>query len=169
VKTTPSADINYDFLKKGIYISRIDEDITTYDIRMKDPNTGDYLTNSAIHTIEHIFKTYLRGTEFGDNIVYFGPMASRTGFYLLTRSLSDNYSIQLIKDGFQYISEFWGRIPKISHTECANCLEHNLPQAKEEAKDFLEAIKDWSKEKLKYPTAPVEEENGKDDNNEQEA
>ena len=152
-----SYQIDYDVLKKGIYISRIDDDITTYDIRMKEPNRGDYLTNSALHTIEHIFSAYVRGTEFGDNIVYFGPMGSRTGFYLITRSLTDNYSIQLIKDAFQHIAEFWGRIPNASPRECANCLEHNLPQAKEEAKEFLEVIKDWKKENLEYPKAETEE------------
>ncbi|MBQ7202949.1 MAG: S-ribosylhomocysteine lyase [Eubacterium sp.] len=151
MKIIPSADINHDILKKGVYISRIDDDITTYDIRLKEPNRGDYLTNSALHTIEHIFKYYAHGTEFGDNIIYFGPMGSRTGFCLITRSLSDNYSIQLIKDAFKYITEFWGKIPNADHTECANCLEHNLPQAKEEAKAFLEVIEDWTKDDLEYP------------------
>ena len=157
MKLTPSDNINHDILKKGIYISRIDDDITTYDIRLKEPNRGDYLTNSALHTIEHIFKAYLSKTEFGDNIVFFGAMSSRTGFYLLTRRLTDNYTIQLIKDGFQYIADFWGRIPNASHKDCANCLEHNLPQAKEEAKEFLDVIKDWTKEDLEYPTSETEE------------
>ncbi len=153
MKTIPSFEIDHEILEKGIYISRIDDDITTYDIRMKEPNSGDYLTNSALHTIEHIFATYVRNTEFGDNIIYFGPAGSRTGFYLLTRSLTDNYSIQLIKDAFQHIAEFWGRIPGASSKECGNCLEHNLPQAKEEAKKFLDVIKDWTKEDLEYPKA----------------
>lgn len=157
MKLVPSSNINHDILKKGIYISRIDDDITTYDIRLKEPNRGDYLTNSALHTIEHIFDNYARGTEFGDNIIYFGPMGSRTGFYLITRSLSDNYSIQLIKDAFEHIADFWGRIPDIGHKECANCLEHNLPQAKEEAKEFLEVIKDWTREDLEYPESETEE------------
>ena len=156
MKTIPSSQIDYNILKKGIYISRIDDDITTYDIRMKEPNRGDYLTNSALHTIEHIFTTYVKNTEFGDNIIYFGPMGSRTGFYLLTRSLTDNYSIQLIKDAFQYIADFWGRIPSASPAECGNCLEHNLPQAKEEAKKFLEVIENWTREDLEYPTAKSE-------------
>lgn len=151
MKATPSFQIDHDILKKGIYISRIDDDITTYDIRMKESNRGDYLTNSALHTIEHIFRTFVKNSEFGDNIIYFGPMGSRTGFYFLTRSLTDNYSIQLIKDGFEYVAEFWGRIPAASPKECGNCLEHNLPQAKEEAKKFLEVIKDWSREDLEYP------------------
>lgn len=158
MKIIPSANIDHNILKRGIYISRIDDDITTYDIRVKEPNREPVLTNSALHTIEHIVNTYVRGTEFGDNIIFFGPMGSRTGFYLLTRNLSDNYSIQLIKDAFQHIAEFWGSIPRAKHDECGNCLDHNLPQAKEEAKVFLDAIKDWTKEDLTYPVAEVEKE-----------
>ena len=151
MKQIPSSGIDYNVLKKGIYLSRIDDDITTYDIRMKLPNRGEYLTNSALHTIEHIFTDYVRGTEFGDSIIYFGPMGSRTGFYFITRRLSDNYSLQLIKDAFQHIADFWGKIPNASPEECGNCLEHNLPQAKEEAKKFLEIIRDWKREDLEYP------------------
>ena len=157
MKAVPSTEINFEILKKGIYISKIDGDITTYDIRMKTPNSGDYLTNSAMHTIEHIFRAYAEKAEFADSIVYFGPMGSRTGFYLITRRLTDNYSVQFIKDAFEHIAEFWGRIPKASTKECANCLEHNLPQAKEEAKEFLEVIKDWTKEDLEYPVETEEE------------
>ncbi len=157
MKTIPSFEIDHTILKRGIYISRIDDDITTYDIRMKEPNREPVMTNSAIHTIEHIFATYVRNTEFGDNIIYFGPMGCRTGFYFLTRNLSDKYSVQLIKEAFQYIADFWGRIPGTSPMECGNCTEHNLPQAKEEAKRFLEVIKDWTKENLEYPKAESKE------------
>ena len=157
MKLIPGFQIDHEILTPGIYISRIDGDITTYDIRMKAPNQGDFLTNSAIHTIEHIFATYVRNTEFGDNIVYFGPKGSRTGFDFITRRLTDNYSVQLIKDGFQYVAEFWGRIPGASIKECGNSIEHNLPTAKEEAKKFLEVIKDWTKDDLKYPTSEKEE------------
>ncbi len=157
MKLIPSFQIDHEILKRGIYISRIDDDITTYDIRMKEPNREPVLTNSALHTIEHLFATYVRNTEFGDNIIYFGPMGCRTGFYFLTRSLSDNYSIQLIKDAFQYIADFWGTIPGASPKECGNYKEHNLLQAKEEAKQFLEVIKDWTRDDLTYPTAPTEE------------
>lgn len=157
MKTVPSEGIDYNILKKGIYISRIDDDVTTYEIRMKEPNSGDYLTNSALHTIEHIFRAYISGSEFKENILYFGPMGSRTGFYILTRSLTDKYTVQFIKDGFQQVAEFWGRIPAASDKECGNCLEHNLPQAKEEAKEFLEVIKNWTKDDLEYPKAEEEE------------
>ena len=151
MKTIPSFEVDHNILKKGIYISKINDDITTYDIRMKEPNREPVMTNSAIHTIEHIFAAYVSNTEFADNIIYFGPMGSRTGFYLLTRRLTDNYSIGFIKEAFQYIADFWGRIPGASPSECGNCLEHNLPQAKEEAKLFLEVIKDWTKDDLEYP------------------
>ena len=156
LKLIPNFLIDHDILEPGVYISRIDGDITTYDIRMKAPNQGDYLTNSAIHTIEHIISTYVSNSEFGDNIVFFGPSGSRTGFYLITKRLTDNYSIQLIKDAFAFVAEFWGRIPGASNKECGNCLEHNLPQAKEESRKFLEIIKDWTKEDLKYPVSEEE-------------
>lgn len=156
MKSNPRFDIDHTVLKKGIYIARIDDDITTYDIRMKEPSRGEYLTNSALHTIEHIFNTYVQSTEFGDSILYFGPMASRTGFYLLTRRLSDNYSIQLIKDAFQHIADFWGKIPNASPAECGNCLEHNLPQAKEEAKEFSAVIQNWTRDNLTYPAKTEE-------------
>lgn len=158
MKIVPSEDINFNILKPGIYISKINDDITTYDIRMKEPNKETVMTNSAIHTTEHIIKKYLKGTEFSDNIIFFGAMASRTGFYLITRSLSDKYSIELIKSAFEYLNDFWGKIPNASLNECGNCLEHNLPQAKEEAKHFLEIIKNWTKDDLDYPTQAENEE-----------
>ena len=145
MKTIPSFQIDHNILKRGIYISRIDDDITTYDIRMREPNKEPVMTNAAMHTIEHLF------------VIYFGPMGCRTGFYFLTRSLSDNYSIKLIKEAFQFIADYWGVIPGASPKECGNCLDHNLPQAKEESKAFLEVIKDWTKEDLKYPKAEDEE------------
>lgn len=155
MKTIPSFQVDHTILEKGIYISRIDDDITTYDIRMKKPNIDQPLANSALHTIEHLFATYARNSEFGDNIIYFGPMGCRTGFYFLTRSLTDTYSIQLIKDAFQFIADFWGKIPGCSAVECGNWREHSLPQAKVEAKEFLEVIKDWTKDDLAYPTLPA--------------
>mgnify|MGYP000049695274 FL=1 len=158
MKITPSEKINFNVLKPGIYISKINDDITTYDIRMKQPNKEPVLTNSAVHTIEHIIKKYLKSTEFNDNIIFFGPMGSRTGFYLITKSLSDKYSVELIKNAFEYLNDFWGKIPNASVNECGNCLEHNLPQAKEEAKHFIEIIKDWTKDNLDYPTAEENEE-----------
>ncbi len=145
-------------LLPGVYVSRKDSVgdsvVTTFDLRMTSPNDEPVLNTAEVHTIEHLGATFLRNHPvYASKVVYFGPMGCRTGFYFLTRSLSDNYSINLIKEAFQFIADYWGVIPGASPKECGNCLDHNLPQAKEEAKAFLEIIKDWTKEDLKYPTA----------------
>ena len=142
----------------GVYVSRKDSVgdsvVTTFDLRMTSPNDEPVLNTAEVHAIEHLGATFLRNHPvYASKVVYFGPMGCRTGFYFLTRSLSDNYSINLIKEAFQFIADYWGVIPGASPKECGNCLDHNLPQAKEEAKAFLEIIKDWTKEDLKYPTA----------------
>lgn len=157
MKINNTDGIDFNILKPGIYISSINDDIITYDIRIKAPNKEPVLNNSAIHTTQHIIQYYLKNNEFYDNIIYFGPMASRTGFYLIAKNLSDKYCIELIKKSFEYLAEFWGKIPNASLNECGNCLEHNLPQAKEEAKHFLECIKEWTKDNLDYPEAEEEE------------
>ena len=156
-----SFTIDHIKLQPGIYVSRKDqigqEVVTTFDLRMTSPNEEPVMNTAEVHTIEHLGATYLRNKEeIRDKVIYFGPMGCRTGFYFLTRSLSDNYSINLIKEAFQFIADYWGVIPGASPKECGNCLDHNLPQAKEEAKAFLEIIKDWTKEDLKYPTAEDE-------------
>lgn len=157
MKTTPIAFADKNILKPGIYISSINEDITTYDIRMKEPNKEPVLTNSALHTLEHIIKDFLSKNEFADNIIFFGPMACRTGFYLITKNLSDKYSVELIKSAFKYAEEFWGRIPNATVNTCSNCLEHNLPQAKEEAKHYSSIIENLTKSDLDYPVASENE------------
>ena len=83
MKTIASFTVNHDRLEKGMYLSRVDGDVVTYDVRMKKPNGGDYLGNGELHTIEHLFATYARNSEVSDDVVYVGPMGCRTGFYLL--------------------------------------------------------------------------------------
>ena len=87
MKQITSFTINHDYLKPGMYISRVDGDVVTYDMRMKLPNNpaGDYLEDNALHTFEHLFATYVRNTPLSDGVVYVGPMGCRTGFYFLTR------------------------------------------------------------------------------------
>ena len=99
MKKIASFTINHDTLEKGMYISRIDGDVVTYDIRMKKPNGGDYLQMSAAHTLEHLFATYARNSRQKDQVIYVGPMGCRTGFYLLLRVLfvqSAKFSLDLI-------------------------------------------------------------------------
>ena len=82
-----SFSVNHDFIEPGIYISRTDGDVTTFDMRTRKPNAGDYMDNITMHTVEHMFATYVRNSEIGSDVVYFGPMGCRTGFYLLLAGL----------------------------------------------------------------------------------
>ena len=152
-----SFKINHDLLLPGLYISRIDDNVVTYDIRTRIPNKGDYMTNAAMHTVEHLFATYVRNSARGNEIIYFGPMGCRTGFYLLVKdSLIPKDVISLVVETFRFILSFEGDIPGAERKECGNYLEHDLDAAKKEARDMLEVLPNWTEANLKYLT---EEEN----------
>ncbi len=153
MKKIASFQVNHDKLKKGMYISRIDDDIVTYDIRMKLPNNkeNDYLKNPAMHTFEHLFATYARNTEFSKDVIYIGPMGCRTGFYFLVRDkISHKEALQIMKDCFEFVKKFEGEIPGSKKEECGNYLEHDLSGAKEIAEDMSEVLKNWTEEKMIY-------------------
>lgn len=145
--------INHDILEKGLYISRIDQDVVTYDLRMVKPNTAPYLMNAGLHTFEHLFATYVRNSTYCDLIVYAGPMGCRTGFYFLTRdTLKKEDVITLLQDTCSFIADFEGEIPGASVSgECGNYLDHDLQQAKEYAKAYGEVISHWTVEQMTYP------------------
>ena len=146
-----SFKINHDTLQKGMYISRIDGDIVTYDIRMKRPNMNDILSNGTMHTFEHLFATYARNTEFQDKIVYVGPMGCRTGFYFLVRdSISHAQALNILIESLKFIKDFEGKIPGTNKEECGNYLEHDLEGAKDIAVEMLEVLKDWNEDKMYY-------------------
>lgn len=146
-----SFKINHDTLQKGMYISRIDGDIVTYDIRMKRPNMNDFLSNGTMHTFEHLFATYARNTEFQDKIVYVGPMGCRTGFYFLVRdSISHAQTLNILIESLKFIKDFEGKIPGTNKEECGNYLEHDLEGAKDIAVEMLEVLKDWNEDKMYY-------------------
>ena len=151
MKRIASFTVNHDLLEKGMYVSRIDGDVVTYDIRMKKPNGGDYLTDSALHTIEHLFATYARNSALADQVLYVGPMGCRTGFYLLLRdTASQEAAIRLVRESMAFIVGFEGEIPGSKRQECGNYLDHDLPGAKTVARDMCEVLKDWTPEKLRY-------------------
>ena len=153
MKRIASFTVNHDTLEKGMYISRIDGDVVTYDIRMKLPNGGDYLQMSAAHTLEHLFATYVRNSEFADKIIYFGPMGCRTGFYFITLdSLSKSGAIALTRSALKFCAEFTGEIPGVSAEECGNYLDHDLFGARKESALMYEVIESWTPEQLEYPT-----------------
>ncbi len=144
--------INHDVLTKGMYISRIDGDVVTYDVRMKKPNNNDFLENAAMHTLEHLMATYLRNTPMSKEVVYVGPMGCRTGFYVLMRNtVTQEQALRLVKQSFDFASEFRGDIPGVSSRECGNYLEHDLEGARKVARDMAEVLSKWSAEKMVYP------------------
>ena len=147
-----SFSVDHDRLEKGMYISRIDGDIVTYDIRMKKPNGGDYLGNGELHTFEHLFATYARNSALRDSVIYVGPMGCRTGFYLLLRdTVSGEEAISLVRQSFEFIAAFEGEIPGAKRQECGNWLEHDLPNAKKEASAYLEVLKHCGADTMVYP------------------
>ena len=146
-----SFSVNHDKLEKGIYVSRIDGDVVSYDVRMKKPNGGDYLESPAMHTIEHLFATYARNSEFSDSVIYVGPMGCRTGFYLLLRDKVKKADvIKLVQSSFEFIKNFNGEIPGNKREECGNYLEHDLQGAKLVAGDMVKALAGWTEEKMNY-------------------
>ena len=153
MKTIASFTVDHDKLEKGMYISRIDGDVVTYDIRMKKPNGGDYLENAALHTFEHLFATFARSWERQDEVIYVGPMGCRTGFYLLLRdSVSKEDAITLVQNCFDQIAAFEGEIPGAQRKQCGNYLEHDLPGAKAIAEDMRRVLKDWKPDDMTYRT-----------------
>ena len=151
MKKIASFTINHDTLEKGMYISRIDGDVVTYDIRMKKPNGGDYFAMGAAHTLEHLFATYARNSVVGGEIVYVGPMGCRTGFYLLTRdSISSAQAIALVQESMVFARDYEGEIPGNKREECGNYLDHDLVGAKKIAEETYEVLKDWKVENLSY-------------------
>lgn len=147
-----SFSIDHDILTQGMYVSQTNNNIVTYDIRMKVPNSGDYLDQKGLHTFEHLFATYARNTKWSKNIVYIGPMGCRTGFYFLTQDMKHSDAIKLIQDSLEFISNYTGEIPGSKKKECGNYLEHDLESAKKIAADMIPFLKDWNESKLKYPT-----------------
>ena len=152
MKRIASFEVDHDILTKGMYLSRTDGDVVTYDIRMKVPNAGDYLSDGAMHTFEHLFATYARNSAHSDQVIYVGPMGCRTGFYFLVRdTLPHAESIRLVQETFAFIRNFSGKIPGSERKECGNYLDHDLAGARAVAADMSEVLAGWTEEKLVYP------------------
>ena len=158
MKKIPSFTIDHNRLLRGIYVSRKDsvggETVTTFDIRMKEPNREPVVHAGALHTIEHLAAPYLRNDpEWKDRIIYWGPMGCLTGNYLLMRGdLEPKDIVELMKKTFKFDADFEGEIPGAAPKDCGNWLLHDLPMARWEARkiltEVLEVIKD---ENMNYP------------------
>ena len=158
MKKIPSFTVDHIRLQRGIFVSRKDEVggeiVTTFDIRMKEPNREPALGPAAIHTIEHLGATFLRNHKvYKDRVLYFGPMGCRTGFYLL---LAGDYEsadiVPLLQEMFSYIRDFEGEIPGAAARDCGNYLDMNLPMARYLARKFCdEVLEDIQEDRLIYP------------------
>lgn len=154
-----SFTINHLKLLRGIYVSRVDtlpngDVITTFDIRMKQPNREPAVSQSALHTIEHLAATYLRNQpEWKDKVIYWGPMGCCTGNYLLmSGKLTSKDILPLMQETFRFISEYEGSIPGATARDCGNYTLNNLPMAKWEARKYLiEVLENIKDENLEYP------------------
>lgn len=153
-----SFTIDHIRLVPGLYVSRKDRAgdavITTFDIRMTNPNEEPVMNTAEIHTIEHLGATFLRNHEkYKDQVLYFGPMGCRTGFYLLLAGdFGSRDIVPLMKEMFEFIASYEGEIPGASARDCGNYLDMNLPMARFLAKKYLsDVLTDIQDSQLYYP------------------
>ena len=142
--------VDHDFIVPDVYISRIDGDITTYDLRTRKPNAGDYMDNLTMHSVEHMFATYIRNSSIGDSVIYFGPMGCRTGFYLLVRDQAPETVLAEIQAVLAAIVAHDGEMFGASRKECGNYRELSLDAAKKECATYL-AVLAGREHSLRYP------------------
>lgn len=145
-----SFSVNHDFITPGVYISRIDGDITTYDLRTRRPNMGDYMDNLTMHSVEHMFATLVRNSEISENVIYFGPMGCQTGFYLLVRDTEKEVVYDTVIKILSAIAEYDGEMFGAKREECGNFKNLDLAAAKVECKRYLDELKN-AKSKFDYP------------------
>ena len=151
MKTIASFTVDHDRLQPGLYVSRQDGDVVTYDLRFVRPNTPPFLPNPVMHTIEHLAETFVRNSRFGGEIVYFGPMGCRTGFYLLVRdAVSRKQVLSLVRDTLAFIAAFEGTVPGTAPAECGNYREHDLPGAKAAAAQMSRVLDRWTEADMDY-------------------
>ena len=152
MKRITSFSVDHDFIGEGMYISRIDGDIVTYDLRTRKPNCGDYMDNITMHSVEHMFATYVRNSEIGEKVIYFGPMGCRTGFYLLVRDVEPSKVADIVRKTLVNIINHGGEMFGNTRKECGNYKELSLEAAKVEAKRYLEFIPE-GKSDFSYPNS----------------
>lgn len=129
METIHSFTIDHDEHGEGFYLSNTMDDILTYDLRFVYPNSGDYLPSPVMHTIEHLFATVVRNSEKAKDVVYFGPMGCRTGFYLLMKNTPYADALRLTKNCIKICLE-QDSVPGAERKQCGNYLEHDLEGAK---------------------------------------
>ena len=147
-----SFQVDHTKLLPGMYLSRRDGEVTTFDLRFKKPNTGDLLTNAEMHSVEHVIATLLRNSHAKDAVIYFGPMGCQTGFYFLfdSRKLTDTEAVDLVKEVFAAGATWEGPMPGKSAVECGNYINLDTALARAQCAYYSDVIRDWTAEKLSY-------------------
>ena len=145
-----SFSVDHDFVVPDIYVSRIDGDITTYDLRTRVPNADSYMDHSTMHTLEHMFATFVRNSAIADRVLYFGPMGCQTGFYLLVRDADNDEVLSVVKDVLGKIIAHDGEVFGASRKECGNYKSLDLEAAKRECRAYLDAL-EKSENTFEYP------------------
>lgn len=145
-----SFTVDHRYIKEWIYISRIDGDITTYDIRMRKPNTGELMSNAIMHSFEHLFATFMRNGNLAEKTVYVGPMGCQTGFYLLVRDADNKAVLDEVKRVLGEIAAYKGEMPGNSEIECGNYQNLDCGLASVEAADYLKKIENETENDLNY-------------------
>lgn len=140
VSKIASFTVDHDLLTEGIYVSRIDGDVTTYDLRTRVPNSGDYMDNLTMHSVEHMIATFIRSSSIGQRVIYFGPMGCQTGFYLLVRDADNEEVLSVLKEVLKktvaHSCEMFGAVRR----ECGNYKNLSLDAAKRECARYLEIL-----------------------------
>ena len=152
-----SFTIDHIKLQPGLYVSRKDavgnETVTTFDLRLTSPNEEPVMNTAEMHTIEHLAATYLRNEpNWKENVLYFGPMGCRTGFYLLLKGdLTSRQALPLVLDCFRFIGTFAGEVPGASAKDCGNYLDMNLPMANYWRRKYAALLENITQDRLVYP------------------
>ena len=135
----PSFTKDHNTLMPGLHEGNMYYGVTTWDLRFKKPNAGDFIEQAALHSIEHMLATLLRNHKYGNSVVYFGPMGCRTGFYLLTVNMGGARVKRMLLECFTAALGLT-EVPGAKKEECGNYLEHDLDGAKAECKKYLEIL-----------------------------
>ena len=139
-----SFKIDHNKLNPGIYVSRTDGDIVTYDLRTRKPNMGDFMDNATMHSVEHMIATYIRSSALAKDIIYFGPMGCQTGFYLLVRNADNEKVLSVLKETLKNVIGHEGEVFGASAIECGNYKNLDISSAKEECRKYLEILEGYS-------------------------
>ena len=145
-----SFSVNHDYIDEGIYISRIDGDITTYDMRTRKPNMDEYMDNLTMHSVEHMFATYIRNGDIGKDVIYFGPMGCQTGFYLLVRGRDDARVLRAVIEALKGIASHKGGMVGATREECGNYKCLDIGAAIAECKRYLAVLESKKNIDFKY-------------------